>query len=74
MQRITGSLDEGRITFAPKPSAETRTRDPVCGMMIEPRDETSTTLRGQAIYFCSDTCKARFAAEPARFVGAAEQK
>ena len=44
--------------------------DPVCGMMIE----TATAAGGRVvyeseeIYFCSDTCRRQFEAEPERFV------
>ena len=42
--------------------------DPVCGMQVE-KELAPATARsgGQTIYFCSDRCRGRFAADPARF-------
>lgn len=45
-------------------------KDPVCGMTIE----TATAAGGRVVYdaeevyFCSDTCRRTFQAEPERFV------
>jgi len=42
-------------------------------MTIDPaRSAGSSEFRGTTIYFCSKGCKAKFDAEPARFVDAAE--
>jgi trehalose synthase len=51
-------------------------RDPVCGMTVEQFDATpdgipSAEFRGTTFYFCSDSCRARFATEPGRYVRAA---
>ena len=42
--------------------------DPVCGMQVRTADApASTRHEGITFYFCSDKCKERFEAEPARF-------
>src|SRR6266542_6148576 len=45
------------------------TRDPVCGMDVDPeRPPGGVVRRGRTAYhFCSDACRARFEAEPERF-------
>ncbi len=46
--------------------------DPVCGMTVEPAKAAGTaTHAGQAYYFCSKHCLAKFEAEPERYVGGA---
>jgi len=48
-----------------------RVRDVVCGMMIDPaRAAGSSEYRGQTFYFCAQSCKARFDANPERYAGA----
>ena len=43
--------------------------DPVCGMSVAVARATFTAERdGHTYYFCSDGCRGRFAAEPARYV------
>lgn len=46
--------------------------DPVCGMQV-PRGLAAHTAdyQGRSYHFCSAACQAEFAAEPARYVGAA---
>ncbi len=52
-------------TAAPTPP----TRDPVCGMEVDPANPPGGTVhRGRyAYHFCSDHCRARFEQEPERF-------
>jgi P-type Cu+ transporter len=71
MRRITGTLDEGRITFIEKPSeTEGKTRDPVCGKPVEPTRAAGAAMhRSRAYYFCSETCRRRFEADPDRYTG-----
>jgi Cu+-exporting ATPase len=46
--------------------------DPVCGMTVDPRETQHVcTHEGHTYYFCSAGCRARFAADPARFITAA---
>jgi Cu+-exporting ATPase len=44
--------------------------DPVCGMQVNESDAVARVERGGATYyFCSEGCRAKFLAEPARYVG-----
>ena len=54
---------------APAPVAPPPTRDPVCGMEVDPAAPPGGTVeRGRYRYhFCSAGCRARFEAEPERF-------
>ena len=46
------------------------TRDPVCGMMIDPRTaQHQATHDGTSYYFCSESCRSKFVAEPTRYAG-----
>ena len=52
----------------------TTVKDPVCGMEIDPKDAAATSdYEGATHYFCAIACKERFDAEPAKFLGAAEE-
>src|SRR5512133_794300 len=53
----------------PAPQPAPPTRDPVCGMDVDPeRPPGGTVRRGRyAYHFCSDRCRERFEAEPDRF-------
>jgi YHS domain-containing protein len=43
-------------------------KDPVCGMMIDPEEAQAGTLyESQEIYFCSNLCRKKFEADPARY-------
>ncbi len=43
--------------------------DPVCGMEIEPSQAVAQSqYQGWVYYFCSRECKARFDADPERYV------
>ncbi len=46
-------------------------KDPVCGMMVHPREDLAVEDRGQRVDFCSELCRRTFLAEPAKFVRAA---
>jgi uncharacterized protein len=46
-------------------------RDPVCGMTVDRRAGKPTSIyEGRTYYFCSEGCKAKFDAEPERYVDA----
>jgi P-type Cu+ transporter len=61
------SRDEGR-----RGSHGAGVRDPVCGMIIDPH---ATSYRhqheGRTYYFCSGGCRAKFSAEPQKYLGTA---
>ncbi|NWG46635.1 MAG: heavy metal translocating P-type ATPase [Alphaproteobacteria bacterium] len=46
-------------------------RDPVCGMTPKPDTPHRTRHAGQEVLFCSAGCRAKFEADPARYLGAA---
>lgn len=49
-------------------------KDPVCGMEVDP-DTAAASFEHEAVtyYFCSESCRQAFAADPAKYlVGAAE--
>jgi Cu+-exporting ATPase len=48
--------------------------DPVCGMTVDPATARQTTQhQGTTSYFCSPSCKKAFDADPASYVGSAEE-
>jgi Cu+-exporting ATPase len=61
----------------PEPAADDgkTALDPVCGMRVNPATTPHHVLHaGQEFHFCSAKCRERFAAEPAKFLGAAEAR
>ncbi|MDF7664227.1 heavy metal translocating P-type ATPase [Bifidobacterium sp. ESL0763] len=45
-------------------------KDPVCGMMIDPKTAAASLEHdGQTYYFCSQGCADNFAADPAKYLG-----
>ncbi|HET7433168.1 MAG TPA: heavy metal translocating P-type ATPase [Thermoanaerobaculia bacterium] len=51
------------------------TKDPVCGMTVDPAHAAgSSDYHGETIYFCSVGCKAKFDANPEKYVGDAPQQ
>jgi len=47
----------------------TTARDPVCGMTVEPGDDTPRCdHRGDVFFFCSEGCRAKFAADPSVYL------
>ena len=59
--------DHGAHGAHQEPAGATAT-DPVCGMSVVPNDTRSATYEGQKYYFCSDSCKAKFVANPSNYV------
>ncbi|MBS0364652.1 MAG: heavy metal translocating P-type ATPase [Proteobacteria bacterium] len=51
---------------------DTLTRDPVCGMTVDPGSAAHRSeYRGRPYYFCSPACKSKFDADPERYASAA---
>ncbi len=46
--------------------------DPVCGMTVELPSRQHTSYEGADYYFCCETCRVKFEAEPARFLAGVE--
>jgi YHS domain-containing protein len=63
VDKLSGSLDEGRVTFDRRP--ETPAQDPVCGKQLQPEGAVvSSEHQGVRVYFCSEDCKRKFEAHP----------
>jgi YHS domain-containing protein len=43
-------------------------RDPVCGMMVDPKHSPKSDYKGKTYYFCSREDKQRFDKAPAQFL------
>jgi len=55
------AMDHGPAAGADK------TKDPVCGMMIDKTKAIKHTHEGADYYFCADACLAKFKAEPKKY-------
>src|SRR6187401_3014000 len=54
---------------APETTSAALALDPVCGMRIDPAKAAgSTEFQGRTIYFCSQGCLKKFAADPGRYL------
>src|SRR5215470_408092 len=65
--------DGGRLSLLGTPAAAV---DPVCHMTVDPATAPARcTYEGQTYYFCNASCRARFLADPQRYLapGAAPQ-
>jgi Cu+-exporting ATPase len=53
-----------------RPGAGRPERDPVCGMLVDPREARggSHEHEGRTYYFCNPGCREKFAADPERFL------
>jgi YHS domain-containing protein len=49
-------------------AGEGSTKDPVCGMAVEPGQGYTMNYQGRAWHFCSRKCLDSFEAEPQRYV------
>ncbi|AKT50718.1 haloacid dehalogenase [Arsenicicoccus sp. oral taxon 190] len=58
------STREHPPTSPPQTAAET---DPVCGMTVDPATALTVEHGGHQVRFCSEHCRDRFAADPAKF-------
>ena len=51
---------------------QTLTTDPVCGMKVDPATARYSHVHdGKTYYFCSEGCRAKFVAEPAKYLAGA---
>jgi Cu+-exporting ATPase len=45
-------------------------KDPVCGMLVDEKKAAGTSeYQGKTYYFCATSCKTKFDANPANYVG-----
>ncbi|MDZ4800156.1 MAG: heavy metal translocating P-type ATPase [Bryobacteraceae bacterium] len=56
---------------APSASVATPLKDPVCGMTVTEDSPHRHQHKGRTYFFCSETCRAKFAAEPLTYVAPA---
>jgi Cu+-exporting ATPase len=49
-------------------------RDPVCGMVVDPRNARHTSeYQGRTYYFCAPACKTAFEADPSKYLSSGSQ-
>ena len=48
-------------------------RDPVCGMMVDPKTSKKSEYRGKTYYFCSAGCMKDFDKNPEKYINNAEE-
>lgn len=58
--------------YPPKPATHAKTpptaKDPVCGMTVSIGPDTAQTeFQGSTVFFCSESCKTKFSADPSRY-------
>ena len=51
----------------PPPASDAALKDPVCGMTVTAQSLHVLQHEGKPVYFCSAGCKAKFAADPAKY-------
>ena len=44
---------------------KTVTKDPICGMTVDPATAIRAERNGETFYFCGDQCRQKFVAMPA---------
>jgi Cu+-exporting ATPase len=59
---------DGRAPAAESTAVTVKYIDPVCGMTVKPESPHETTHAGQLYRFCGAGCKAKFVADPARYL------
>lgn len=52
-------------------SDATPTRDPVCGMAVEPLKSANIDHKGHVYFFCSKGCQTKFSADPSKYLSPA---
>jgi Cu+-exporting ATPase len=58
-----------KLNFGSELNTNLDVRDPVCGMSVEPRTaQNRVEHEGTTVYFCSHHCRAKFVAEPAKYM------
>ncbi len=69
----TATTKAGRGTHRAQATDKAATpalKDPVCGMTVTPQSKHTLEHEGKPFYFCSAGCKAKFSADPAKYLGA----
>ena len=61
--------DHGSDGHPANPAGATTVTDPVCGMQVDPSENTlHTEHQGKTYYFCSDRCRGRFVDNPGQYL------
>jgi P-type Cu+ transporter len=64
-------MEQVKQTGLPILASVPRTKDPVCGMLVDPQKAAAKVEHGgQTFYFCSKRCAERFEKEPRKFLTA----
>ena len=69
MRSATGHTGHAHLD-QPVPSVMGVLKDPVCGMTVTPQSKHTLEHQGKPVYFCSAACKAKFEANPAKYLAA----
>lgn len=71
MQPADKSSPEGRTDLTTEPRLpRDQFTDPVCGMSVDPSHAAGSVVHdGRTYYFCSQSCRQKFQAEPKRYLG-----
>jgi Cu+-exporting ATPase len=77
-KNASSCLPAANVTAAPKGAAvafaTNETRDPVCGMVVDPINAKDQAVHDdQTLYFCCGACKAKFIVDPTRFLKGVER-
>jgi YHS domain-containing protein len=71
---LSALLLAGVLTAAPPDKKKTaepaETKDPVCGMTVDPKTAEKADYKGKTYYFCSREERDTFQKEPAKYVAA----
>jgi Cu+-exporting ATPase len=66
---VTEAAHNHRHDHRPAAAPQNRVVDPVCGMTVDPHTaKYRHEYKGHPYYFCSASCRAKFAADPARYL------
>ncbi len=60
----SASTEQGHCHHQPQ---TTETKDPICGMTVDPDTAISTEHAGQIFYFCCNGCRNKFLSDPAAY-------
>ncbi|WP_374546428.1 heavy metal translocating P-type ATPase [Rhodoblastus sp.] len=64
----------GHAHHSPGTAPQQRAQDPVCGMSVDPQTALSASHEEKRYFFCSEKCRGKFTADPARYVQPASDK
>ena len=64
-------VDGGHVTHHPPGTAEVAVKDPVCAMTVTERSSHRHDHEARSYFFCSERCRAKFRADPSKYIGLA---